>query len=38
MDLAGSFKAKAEEPEKEVKAEHKVVGQKKKEEKKPAPP
>ena len=28
MDLAGSFKAKAEEPEKEVKAEHKVVSKK----------
>lgn len=34
MDLAGSFAAKAQEPEKEVKAEHKVVGQKQKQEKK----
>ena len=32
MDLAGSFKEKFEEPEKEVKEEHKVVGGGKKKE------
>ena len=31
MDLAGSFKEKFEEPEKEVKEEHKVVKDKQKE-------
>jgi hypothetical protein len=31
MDLAGSFKEKFEEPEKEVKEEHKVVKDKAKE-------
>ena len=39
MDIAGSFKEKAQEPEKEVKAEHKLVGKKqdkKQEKSKPA--